>query len=485
MKLGLVVLTGWLCAACLRTPAYRCETSDQCGDGGRCEGSGYCSVADSTCAGGFRWGGGAPDAGECVAPGGDTIDVCLVQTRRAPTDSTCVADVCAAMPRCCAREWSDQCVQLAETTCQHPCGTVMATIGNGLVRVMTWDGAAYAPLWSKTTFASNGQYASVAWGDVDGDHKPDLATCESPTTTLPGAMCIWTNGGSCGEAFCQKECIEVSDCQRVAWLDVDDDGDLDLIGMGAYNSYLWINDQGLFGTALAGAPLGPDNNSDAAWADLDGDGIYDVALSRYGFTDEVARVTVGGPDGLTLTTAWTDSVDDQHEQVAFGDVDVDGKLDLLATGNGMIQIWRNTSDTSFAAAATPYFDHPGYNVPGSALADGDEDGDLDIVVAASGANLAVLRNNHAQGSDDFTQTPSWQSAAMFGDGRVAIGDVDGDHHLDIVVGMTPLDASTATSVFLARPSDLGQFGTAAPAGQASWVDPDAAVVEDIALTGAW
>lgn len=38
-------------AGCLRSTVYKCATSDQCGGGGICEDTGFCSFADSLCAG--------------------------------------------------------------------------------------------------------------------------------------------------------------------------------------------------------------------------------------------------------------------------------------------------------------------------------------------------------------------------------------------------------------------------------------------------
>jgi len=57
--------------ACLRSTEFRCEMSSQCGAGGQCESTGYCSVVDDTC--GRRYSPSAgPLAGQCV--GGTSID---------------------------------------------------------------------------------------------------------------------------------------------------------------------------------------------------------------------------------------------------------------------------------------------------------------------------------------------------------------------------------------------------------------------------
>lgn len=60
--------------ACLRTTEFKCEMSSQCGAGGQCESTGYCSVADNQC--GRRYSSSAGSlAGQCV--GGSSIDAAV------------------------------------------------------------------------------------------------------------------------------------------------------------------------------------------------------------------------------------------------------------------------------------------------------------------------------------------------------------------------------------------------------------------------
>jgi hypothetical protein len=42
-------------AACHATGTFACDHDDQCGAGGRCETTGYCSFADEACASGSRY----------------------------------------------------------------------------------------------------------------------------------------------------------------------------------------------------------------------------------------------------------------------------------------------------------------------------------------------------------------------------------------------------------------------------------------------
>ena len=68
----------WL--GCAAAGAFACETNSQCGDGGVCQPTGYCSFADDECESGQAYGGAAPSgvADKCVpvddpdTEGGDT-----------------------------------------------------------------------------------------------------------------------------------------------------------------------------------------------------------------------------------------------------------------------------------------------------------------------------------------------------------------------------------------------------------------------------
>jgi hypothetical protein len=68
MRASFYLIALWS-AGCLRATEYRCTSSDQCGTGGTCQTSGYCSFADSSC--GQRYGAQAgPYADQCVGGGG-------------------------------------------------------------------------------------------------------------------------------------------------------------------------------------------------------------------------------------------------------------------------------------------------------------------------------------------------------------------------------------------------------------------------------
>jgi hypothetical protein len=119
--------------------------------------------------------------------------------------------------------------------------------------------------------------------------------------------------------------------------------------------------------------------------------------------------------------------------VALGDLNGNGYLDAFVAnhywsiGPEANQVWFNDGNGYFTAGpALGNFD--GYAV---ALGDLDGDGDLDAVVAGSEGNLVWINQGGAQGG----QPGTFASGALLGTAGygVAIGDVDNDGDLDVLV----------------------------------------------------
>ena len=160
---------------------------------------------------------------------------------------------------------------------------------------------------------------------------------------------------------------------------------------------------------------------------------------------------------------------DYTTSVALGDMDGDGDLDLVV-GNGDVgmsegklnAIYMNDGAGSFDwAGASRDFgagDEPTADV---AVGDMDSDGDLDIVVLNRSKQSVVYLND---GTASFPVTRSFGTAADLS--SVAVGDVNGDGALDIVVGnwlTSTIYVNDGTGNFdwvgAARPFGLPMSGT--------------------------
>jgi len=466
-----------LAAACVPTPTHHCASNDDCGGGGTCvavgDGDMRCSIGADSCDSSLRWSDDAGDlAGTCVAGSAPLDwDPCVEGIASNHNDS-CSGTVCAEDERCCTREWSDQCVQLADRLCSLGCGDAAAFVGIGETWVGFWDGSQYVERWSDDVTGHD--IDGVAWGDYDNDGKPDLVTCEDGT--LPdSAIRVYHNDGFSFSLV--KASVSGLLCWDIDFVDMDGDGDLDVVANGAYEGEWMRNDNGLWDeqtTAVEQAYL-----TEMDWADVDGDGKMDAAVARYELSMHVDQNN-GTPTFTTIYDSGdgTANPPPRYQSVTWGDVDEVGGLDLAVAGEGFLRVIPNTDPNGFAAGART-LDPPSGDVDQVRFIDADEDGDLDVLAVANDAPMRLYRNDDNGGvGTGFTGTPMWESgttvpfSAPIEDARVAIGDINGDQHEDILI----CGQGDYCQAWLSNAD--GTFTK-------DWDPPDQRHIEDVALTNDW
>ncbi|MBN1674517.1 MAG: VCBS repeat-containing protein [Kiritimatiellae bacterium] len=215
--------------------------------------------------------------------------------------------------------------------------------------------------------------------------------------------------------------------------DMDGDGDIDVVvgnDNGTVNRLYLNNHDGSF---AAGLDISVDTNNTRAIAvgDLDGDGDLDVVAGNYGEPDRVYLNNgtadpfngVLGHDVDSGDTAGTTGI-------ALGDMDKDGDPDVVvANYTGPNRLYLGNGDGTFAAGTDIAADSGG----ALTLGDMNGDGNLDVIVArANSPNRLYLNNgtldpfNGVTGLD-ISADADWSIS-------IAVGDLDGDTDLDVVVG---------------------------------------------------
>lgn len=185
------------------------------------------------------------------------------------------------------------------------------------------------------------------------------------------------------------------------------------------------------------------NTQDVALGDLDGDGKVDMAVTNYG-TSNISVYRNTSTTGSIAATSFSTKVDfalsSNSYTTTIGDVDGDGKLDMVASnyGTGTISVFRNTStpgtigSSSFAPAVQ--FTAGGFPLYIS-VRDFDLDGKSDIAVLNTGSNnVSVFRNIGSPGTINASSLSPKVDFAIgaFGQG-LSVDDLDMDGKPDILV----------------------------------------------------
>jgi hypothetical protein len=321
-------------------------------------------------------------------------------------------------------------------------GAVSIQLGNG-------DGTFAAPQY----YPASGFIAGAVLGDLNGDGRLDMAMSNVNPSVYNGNTVSVRLGTGAGSFATSLEYQAGGPVAAQALRDLNGDGKLDIVTLDAIAGTVHVllgTGAGAFGAAMA-YPLGTATSASGLGAlaigDVNGDGKPDIAAVEP--SSATLFVLVGKGDG-TFSGPKTFPTAPSPSALALGDMNGDGKLDVATassgnggtTDKGEAGVLLGDGQGNFAASVN----YPtGVGTDGVALGDLDGDGKLDIVVANLGLDdwwsVGVLR-----GKGDGTFAAEVEFPSGFGPNSLALGDVNKDGKLDVV--MTNATAGGSVSVLL-------------------------------------
>lgn len=299
---------------------------------------------------------------------------------------------------------------------------------------------------------------NVRLGDLDGDGLLDVVGSGAQPRIW------WNNGTDAPFTFGDGWTLLDTFTASVELADMNDDGHLDVVltgGVsGAADAYLFLNNgtaapfDGVIATEIGG-PLAAGNSS-LGVADLDGDGLVDIAVA--GFSNPGVRVYFNNGTATPFSGVTATPVTDLGKvDIASGDIDGDGNLDLITAAPGPTLLYLNNGTADPFDGVVPIQIGTVLNGNALDLSDVDADGDLDVGVARGNSTIGmtdvVFRSEAAPARGPGFAFDTSRTRAT----SLAVDDAPGNISYATLSAVATMPANTAIDYFLSNNGGLGWY----------------------------
>ena len=283
---------------------------------------------------------------------------------------------------------------------------VVVNVADGTASILintTPSGASTPSFSAKTDFPTGAAPVWVATGDINGDGKPDIVTTNAGDKNVSVLLNTTTTGASTPTFSIRTDFAAIYSPHEVVVSDINGDGKQDIVVADYYakNVSVFINTT----TTGASTPtfaarkdfLVGQYTASIAVGDVNKDGKVDIVAANDG--DNIVSVLLNTTTTGDTTASFSYKTDfttgNAPSGVAIRDLDGDGRIDIVTTNKlaNTVSVLLNTTTTgdtivSFSAKT----DYPtGTNPSGITIADINNDGKPDIITANySGNSVSVL-----------------------------------------------------------------------------------------------
>ncbi len=268
----------------------------------------------------------------------------------------------------------------------------------------------------------------IFFKDIDGDNDDDLILIDNnPFQSLNNIYWLENNGGA-NDNFTTQNQFSVSHLIE-GFIDVDNDGDLDLYGFDNNDVFYYENlGNGSFSDSEVNAMNVNGPLKYATFYDIDSDNDLDIIYARQYFYLKIAYVENDG-FGNFGTEQILEDVDSDTSVVTLGggDIDDDGDEDILILLEEGLYKMENTGNDDYGDFTL--IDRL-FNLKTFKTNDFDNDGDLDFFVVSNGRSIALIEKEN--NSDEY-KSPIYICANTDEANDVIAADINGNGTLDVVV----------------------------------------------------
>lgn len=279
------------------------------------------------------------------------------------------------------------------------------------------------------------------WVDYDSDGDLDILLLGIEYATSFTRYALYNNDGSGN--FTAVEDVDTG----VSWGsfaigDYDNDGDIDYMMSGwsygasaNYSTYFFENNDNTMDREDLTSTYSGVFDGRIAWEDIDNDMDLDMIMSPDpNSAEDIKPMRVYTNEGGSFTLS-QEFANNRYNAATFGDFDNDGYVDMAITGaddsyNNVLEVFKNENGIFTSHVTLGSLD--GGTGTTAAFGDYDNDGDLDLVVAGTNDDYdgeAILYNNEGGVFTAATET----GFIAVGAGSLAWKDADGDLDLDLQV----------------------------------------------------
>lgn len=338
---------------------------------------------------------------------------------------------------------------LQAQVCNKPTINSFSPITGFIGSVVTINGSNFDPIPANNQVffgATQAQVISASFGVLEV--RVPVGATYGPITVrnacgLVGASPLSFNGIFCGTSINSTTYSTVSYSANVSGgyqmisQDIDLDGKPDLLVCGFTANRVSVmrnqSNPGSFNFAPKFDLVFQGATRCISTGDFDGDGKIDIAVVDNGINGIRIYRNTSVPGTLSFATP-VDFPASGSYQLATGDINGDGKMDLVYGSGSNIGVLRNTSTTGSISFASAQMFSNTYYLTGVAIADVDGDGKPDVGTSCPGdSRVTGLRNTTTPGSATFSFAPAvsfpTNSAYPY---RLFLGDFDKDNKIDFV-----------------------------------------------------